>query len=109
MVRKPHDDYLEVFARTGIVGLALFLWILIAALTPVVRRVRRGDGAEARFCVWILAASCVYLLIAATQPLLAFPYGTVPLFTLLGMGIAAAERSGRLSQGASGRNVPVTS
>ena len=35
--------------------------------------------------------SFVYLGIAATQPLLAFPYGTVPLFFIMGMGIAAAR------------------
>jgi len=92
LVRKPHDDYLEIFARIGLVGLAIFLWLLISSLTPIVRVVRAGTHMEAQLCAWILATASVYLGIAATQPLLAFPYGSVPLFFLLGMG-AATYRS----------------
>jgi hypothetical protein len=90
-VRNPHDAYLEVFARTGVLGLSLFLWWLGSMLVPIARRARSGSGRNALFCAWTLAAACVYLGVAAAQPILAFPYGTVPLFFILGMGLAASN------------------
>lgn len=96
-VRKPHDDYLEVLARTGVLGFSLFVWLLVACLHPIVRKARSGSGLEERFCAWVLATSAVYLGVAAVQPLLSFPYGTVPLFLLMGMGLGVARRpAGRL-------------
>jgi hypothetical protein len=91
LVRKPHDDFLEVFARTGLVGFVLFLWLLLTPLRAIVRGARGDQGPTGRFCAWILAALVIFLGIAATQPLLAFPHGAVPTFFLLGMGAAAAE------------------
>jgi hypothetical protein len=90
-VRKPHDDYLEILARTGLVGLVTFGWLLAMCVVPIVRRARAGSGDAERLCAWILAAAFVYLGVAAVQPLLSFSYGTVPLFVLLGMGLAAAR------------------
>jgi hypothetical protein len=48
---------------------------------------------ESRLCAWVLAASVIYLGVAATQPYLAFPSGTVPLYFMLGMGLAARDAS----------------
>jgi hypothetical protein len=90
-VRKPHDDYLEVFARTGLLGFIFFMWMLLACLIPIARKARSGMGIEERFCAWVLAACVVYLGVAGAQPLLSFSYGSVPLFFLLGMGVAAAR------------------
>ena len=92
LVRNPHNAYLEVYARTGLLGFCLFAWVLLACLVPIARRARRADGPNATFCAWALAACFVYLGVAAAQPILAFPYGAVPLFFFLGMGLAAAER-----------------
>lgn len=91
LVRNPHDTYLEVFARTGIIGFTIWAWLLLACLVPIARRARSGFGVTERFCAWILAACVVYLGVAGTQPLLAFPYGSVPLFFLLGIGVAASR------------------
>jgi O-antigen ligase len=93
LVRNPHNAYLEVYARTGLLGFCLFIWFLLACLIPMARRARRADGPNATFCAWALAACCVYLGVAAAQPILAFPYGAVPLFFFMGMGLAAAERT----------------
>jgi hypothetical protein len=91
LVRKPHDDYLEIFARTGVIGIAVWFWLLATALRPVIRTARGPRSPSGTFCAWIFAASLIYLGISATQPLLAFPYGTVPLFFMLGMGMAAGR------------------
>ncbi|CAN5576931.1 hypothetical protein BH20ACT23_BH20ACT23_23500 [soil metagenome] len=91
LVRNPHNSYLETFARTGIVGFALWMWILFACIRRIAAKARSGAGLQENFCAWILAASSVYLGVAAAQPIMAFPYGTVPLFFLLGMGVAASQ------------------
>jgi len=91
LVRNPHNSYLETFARTGILGFSLWIWILIACVRRIAIRARSGSGLQENFCAWILAASSVYLGVAAAQPIMAFPYGTVPLFFLLGMGVAASK------------------
>jgi O-antigen ligase len=90
-VRKPHNDYLEILARTGIVGLGLFLWLVGVLVVPLGMAARRSSHLEGRFCAWVLATSVCYFGIANTQPLLAFPYGAVPLFFFLGAGLAVAE------------------
>jgi O-antigen ligase len=89
LVRKPHNDYLEVLARLGLTGLLLFLMLIVTALKPIVvwSRFSTPTG-EKGFQMWVFANTIVYLFISATQPLLAFPYGTIPLFGALGAGLA---------------------
>lgn len=91
LVRNPHDAYLEVYARTGLLGFVLFMWVLVACMSRIGRHARRGQGLSQLFCAWAFAACLVYLGVAAAQPILAFPYGSVPLFFFLGMGLAAAK------------------
>lgn len=92
-VRKPHDDYLEMYARCGVIGVSLFVSMLLIALARIASACRVARGSvEGRFLIWVLASAVVFLVIAATQPLLAFPYGTVPLFTTLGAGLALAAQ-----------------
>ena len=92
-LRKPHDDYLEIFARLGLPALIVFAWMLLSSVITVVKAARRSNEVEAQFLWWIFATCVVYLLIAATQPTFAFVYGTIPVFSLLGAGLALAERT----------------
>lgn len=91
-VRKPHNDYLEVFARLGVVGLAVLVGVLGSALVALVRAARRATGSASSFLWWTVSLATVYLVIAATQPLLSYPHGTIPLFSLVGAGLAIAYR-----------------
>ena len=93
-VRKPHDDFLEVLARTGVVGFSVFMFMLWSLVAPVARRARGVNDDRARFCAFVLAATAAYLVVAATQPLLAYPYGTLPVFIWLGMGAAVVSGLG---------------
>lgn len=92
-VRKPHNDYVEIFARFGLVGLVCWGGLFVSILLPMWHAVRREGMEPGRrsFLLWTIGASFVYLFIAATQPLLAFPYGTLPLFLILGMALALAK------------------
>ena len=84
-----------MLARTGVVGFTVFVLMLGQLIAPVARRARRSEDEEGRFCAFVLAAAVAYLAVAATQPLLAFSYGTLPLFILLGMGSAVVYRPAR--------------
>jgi len=103
-VRQPHDDYLEILARMGIPGLVSLAGLLASVFVPVLRAARRASAADARFMWWIVAAIVPYLLVAAVQPLLPFPYGTVPLFTLGGIALAVVDR--RAGAGIAGSRYP---
>jgi hypothetical protein len=92
-VRKPHDDYLEMFGRFGVVGLAVFLLLLLGSLRRILRAAGLAPPTESGFLWWVTCSAAAFVVVAATQPLLAFPYGTVPLFSLLGAGLAVSERA----------------
>ena len=92
-VRKPHNDYLEILTRMGILGLCLYVWLLVACIVPIWQMARKRGGLPSRFCAWVIAAVVIYLGVSAVQPVMAFPYGTVPVFSFLGMGLAAAISS----------------
>ena len=95
LVRKPHNDYMEVLPRLGVVGFAAWMAFLLSVLLPIWRGVasKHALPEERTFLLGVIVGAACYLLLAATQPLLAFPYGTVPLFIFLGMGLALARRS----------------
>ncbi len=97
LVRKPHNDYLEVYARYGLLGFLIFMAMLGTAFTRIVRGARSASGLAAPFLWFAVAQTFVIAFISATQPLLAFPYGTVPLFFVLGAALAVADppRAGR--------------
>jgi hypothetical protein len=91
-VRKPHDDYLEMFARLGSVGILLFSALLVSLLVYVASAVRRATAETGPFLWWTLGTAVAYLIVAGTQPLLAYPYGTMPLFLACGAGLALARK-----------------
>ena len=92
-VRKPHNDYVEIQARYGFIGLGLWLAFIGSLLVPVWRGARspRVTKDERLFLLWVLATAITALLIAGTQPLLAYPYGTAAIFCTLGMGLAVVR------------------
>lgn len=93
LVRKPHDDYLEMFARLGLPALLVFLGLIGTAVRAVAAASRRLPTPRERFFqLWLLANTIIYLFISATQPLLAYPFGTIPLFGALGAGLAMSSR-----------------
>jgi hypothetical protein len=110
LVRKPHDDYLEIFARLGLPSLLAFLVLLATSLRSIAHRnLLAGMPQEQHFQTWVLANSIIYLFIAGTQPLLAYPFGTIPLFAALGAGLAVSRhRHTRVAGGLPGRHVPVS-
>jgi hypothetical protein len=89
LVRKPHNDFLEVLARTGIIGLGFFVAAISSlGFLVVIRAKAHARGLRKQLRAWVLATSVIYLGVAAVQPLLSFSYGTIPVFFLLGWAAA---------------------
>jgi hypothetical protein len=103
LARKPHNDYLEMYARAGLPGLLSFVGLLVAGAWAIIRGARRASGIEARFLWWALAVVIVYGALAATQPLMAYSYGTAPLFITIGAALALVRGRDR-SAGANGHS-----
>lgn len=104
LVRKPHNDFLEAYARLGLGSLPWFgLWFV--TLRELVRRSRLGD----RLASWGLGASMVTILISLTQPFSAFAYGGLVWWLLAGMVLGAApkDRSGGGQRSPAGLNSAV--
>jgi O-antigen ligase len=99
LIRKPHNDFLEIFARFGVIGLSIFLLLLVLSLRTIARAVRRATEQEGRFLLWTVAVSAVVLLVAATQPILAYTFGTMPLFLALGAGLGVANEIAERQRG----------
>jgi len=44
LVNRAHNDYLELLTDTGILGFAVGIWFLMAALRPAIRKARTWSG-----------------------------------------------------------------
>ncbi|HID22080.1 MAG TPA: hypothetical protein EYP14_06725, partial [Planctomycetaceae bacterium] len=92
LVRKPHNDFLEIWARTGIVGLLAWLGIL-ATLGFAALRGLRAEGRHA----WVVALQVVLGITALSQPAFGFAYITVVYAGLTGLWLGAWLREGGLA------------
>jgi O-antigen ligase len=90
MVRKPHNDFLEIWARFGVAGLLPWLGILATFLYEAARRYRLDPRN-----LWILALQISLWIVAAGQPAMAFAYVTVVWATLTGLWLGAMQASVR--------------
>ncbi|HLF78524.1 MAG TPA: O-antigen ligase family protein [Dehalococcoidia bacterium] len=109
-IRKPHNDYVEIFARFGFLGAALWGGLLVSLLYSLWCGVRSKSLSqdERTFLLWLVGSSSLYMFISATQPLMAYAYGTLPLFMMLGMGLALVRgRPARQEQAGESNKAPV--
>jgi len=84
LIRKPHNDFLEMFARMGLAGLLAWLALLAIPIRAMVRGAQTGS----RMCRWGVEAHVVLLVSALTQPLFAFAYGGIVYWFIAGLAIA---------------------
>ncbi len=86
-VRKPHNDFLEIWARFGIVGLLPWLGILMLSFkTSLNRTIKNPDN------LWVLALQITLLVTAIGQPAMAFAYITIVWVSLTGLWIGSQLR-----------------
>lgn len=114
IIRSPHNIVVTIFARSGVIGLGLWLAVLATSFTGIIRAAlacrRRGDRANELFGIWLAAQLASILLIASFGVVLESPFGAIPFFWLLGVGIAwsQAQRQLATDPGASAEGVAPT-
>ncbi|VEH42542.1 Lipid A core - O-antigen ligase and related enzymes [Kocuria rosea] len=82
-VRSPHNWFIGVYARTGIIGLSFIALILLGTLYHAVR-IRRSVGATDLLTL-AAAGSAALLVVAAFGVVLESPFGAVPFWWFLGL------------------------
>jgi O-antigen ligase len=106
-VENAHSLYFETYAELGIIGLGLLLAFLVAALSIIVRAVRRSEYAHRTRAAAIAAALVAFIVGAAVDWLWQVP--VVPASILLLVGAALApDRSHRVATFRPGLVIRVT-
>jgi len=95
-LRDPHNGHMDILARTGVPGLALWVALQSTFGVSLVRaylRARRGKREWwARLNLWILAYWLAFLINMSFDVYLEGPQGGIWFWSLMGFGIAALER-----------------
>jgi O-antigen ligase len=90
-VRSPHSIAMTVLSRSGAIGLALWLVVLIVGFGQILRATalarRSANHADEVLGVWFLAYLSAILIVALFGVVLEAPHGAVPFFLLLGLGV----------------------
>jgi O-antigen ligase len=98
-VRSPHNIVVTIFARSGVLGLGLWLAMLgtvgwwIMSAVQVCRRL--GDRGNELFGVWMGAALLAIVIVSSFGVVLEGPIGGIPFFVLLGLSMAWADQQRR--------------
>jgi hypothetical protein len=102
-LRSPHNISMTFLARSGLVG--LLLWISVQSLfafqvsTSIFREFRARRSEAAIFGLWILGYWTAFLVSASFSVQIESPQGGIWFWSVIGAGLAFAElsRSGRLA------------
>ena len=96
-MRSPHNIAMTIFARTGLVGLGLWLLMLGTCLTALIRSTvayhRAGIRDEELFGAWLIVYVLAMLLVALLGVVFESPFGAAPFFWVLGVGLAWSQRA----------------
>lgn len=87
LVRKPHNDFLEIWARTGLLGLVPWLSVLVVLAICAFAGARRQRADD-----WILALQVTLWITAFSQPAFGFAYTTVTWAVLTGFWLGSRIR-----------------
>lgn len=86
---EPHNDFLRVYFDAGLIGLALFLWALLALFTATAKRARRAPTQiEAAPHLSALLALVVFVFGCLTDNPLVYPFVVAPLAVIVGISLA---------------------
>ena len=91
LVRKPHNDFLEIWARLGIVGFIPWLGILFMAF-----KISLKGAIKDTKNLWVLALQFTLLVASMGQPAMGFAYITLVWVTLTGLWIGSRLKTGEL-------------
>ncbi len=92
--RSPHNSFVTVFARLGVIGLSLLIAVLgmvMARMLRVVKRVATMDNAQSGTFLWLLGYLVAAFVGATFSVVFDTPYMAAPVWTLLGFAYGFAE------------------
>jgi len=90
LMAHPHNDYLRIGFEFGLVGLALFAFVIVSQLIDLVKRVKETDGAIQQAFAASMLGIVFFLIVAMTDnPLVYNLWYTDPLFVLMGAAYGA--------------------
>lgn len=96
-VRSPHNIVMTLLARTGVLGLGLWLALQTVWLRTLLGGARDAsrhpEPGAADWMLWLLTYPLATLVVASFGVVLEGPYGGIPYFLVLGMGVRAAEQA----------------
>src|SRR5207253_2737427 len=102
-LRAPHNGHIEILARAGVPGLAL--WILLQGayalglIRAAIRANRAGRGFWVRIHAWLLIYWLAAMINLSFDPYLEGPHGGIWFWALFGLGLVAM-RAAQTEEGA---------
>jgi O-antigen ligase len=95
-LRSPHNSHLDVFARMGLIGTALWIVLWLTWFSVVIRARKRlkaiGRFLEASFIEVSIVGVTAILVNAYFDPTLESPQVAIWLWTLVGLTVGLAAR-----------------
>jgi len=96
VVREPHNSYISVLVRTGIVGFLPWLFFHVLLISRVWVRFRndtqKKQSSEAGYWLWVLLLFISMLVVAVVEPVFESPYFSVPYFFFAGLCLGEISR-----------------
>jgi len=96
-LRSPHNSHLHIWARTGTVGLALWILVWGTFFGVLVREARRRSrlrpSLRSRVSVWVMATVLSVLVNTFFDPAIEGPHAGVWLWVLVGIAAAVTRRN----------------
>jgi hypothetical protein len=94
-LRAPHNGHLEILARMGVPGLALWVALNVSWAVAVVAALRRARAAGSRtwaaVLVWLLVYWAAMMVNASFDPYLQGPQGGIWYWAVSGAGLVAID------------------
>ncbi|MER2517503.1 MAG: O-antigen ligase family protein [Candidatus Accumulibacter phosphatis] len=97
VVREPHNSYVSVLTRTGLLGLVPWLIFHLVLLLKLWQKFRyerqKNDTREADYWLWMFMLFISLLVTAVVQPVFESPHFAVPYFFLAGLCFGEIARA----------------
>jgi O-antigen ligase len=96
LAEEAHNEYLQLAAEMGLLGLGLYLWMLVSFFAYGVRELRRReDGFRKLVLMGCVAGVAAQAVDALSNPAWRFADVSFLLWLMMGLGIAAVRATGR--------------
>lgn len=95
IVREPHNSYISILTRTGMLGLLpwlVFQFYLMVAVWRKFRSMKNSGALEADYWLWLFLLFMNFQILALVEPVFESPFFAGPYFFLAGTALAEIAR-----------------